>query len=102
MESQDPFIRYVYFLTMIPGKKFNEEIIRAHVRHLKKLEDTGKLVLCGPFADNEGGMVILDVESYDEAKRIAESDPFVAEGYETYELRTLLLSCKENNHMGMG
>jgi len=26
----------------------------------------------------------------------------VKEGYESFELRTLELSCKENNHMGMG
>ena len=44
----------------------------------------------------------MKTNSFEEAKKVAESDPFVKEGYETYELRTWELSCKENNHMGMG
>lgn len=102
MEHDRTFIRYVYILTMIPGMKLNEKIIRAHVRHLKDLEVKEKLVLCGPFTDYSGGMVIFRADSLEEARGIAESDPFVREGYETYELRTLELSCEENNHMGMG
>jgi len=87
---------------MKPGKEFNEEIIRAHVRHMKKLDEEGKLVLCGPFTDYRGGMVILKVDTLEEAIEIAENDPFVKEGYETCDIRTWELSCKENNHMGMG
>jgi uncharacterized protein YciI len=79
-----------------------EELIRAHVAHLKALEGRGQLVLCGPFADHPGGMVVLKARSYDEARAIAEADPFVSSGAETYELRTLQLSCKENRHMGVG
>ena len=102
MQPNDPYTRYVYILTQIPGKQFNEDIVRSHVRHMKKLDDEGKLVICGPFTDHKSGMVIINVDSHDEAKEIAETDPFVSEGYETYDLRTLQLSCKENNHMGMG
>jgi len=102
MEQDGTFIRYVCILTMIPGKQLGENIIRAHVRHLKGLEKSDRLVLCGPFTDYNGGIVVFRANSLDEARKIAESDPFVMEGYETYELRTLELSCEENNHMGMG
>ena len=41
-------------------------------------------------------------ESLEEAKRVAEEDPFIKEGAESYQIRTIELSCEENNHMGMG
>jgi len=102
MEQDNTFTRYVYLLTMNPGKQLDEQIIRAHVRYLKDLEEIGKLVLCGPFSDYNGGMVIFRANSYDDALEVVRSDPFVKENYESFELRTLELSCKENNHMGMG
>ncbi len=101
-EEDSIFTRYVYLLELLPGRLQNEAIIRAHVQHLKQLDRNGQLILCGPFSDHKGGMVIIKADSYVEAVRIAESDPFVKEGFETYELRTLELSCEENNHMGMG
>ncbi|ODS30750.1 MAG: YciI-like protein [Candidatus Scalindua rubra] len=100
--KKDEFIRYVVLLSHIPGKSMSEKLVRDHVSHLKMLDEKGQLVLCGPFSDFEGGMVVIKAASYDEAKDIAENDPFVKEGVENYELRTLELSCKENNHMGMG
>ena len=46
--------------------------------------------------------MILKACSSEDAIEIAESDPFVKEGYETHELRKWEISCEENNHMGMG
>ncbi|MNI93028.1 YciI-like protein [compost metagenome] len=79
-----------------------EELIRAHVQHLKQLDREGKLVLCGPFTNYRGGMVIIKASSYEEAQKIAESDPYIIADVETYELRIWELSCEANNHMGMG
>jgi uncharacterized protein YciI len=98
----DKFVRYVILLSQVPGKSLTEELIRAHVAGLKRLEEEGKLVLCGPFLDYKGGMAIIRADSLEEARALAESDPFVQAGVETYEVRTLHLSCKENNHMEMG
>lgn len=94
--------RYVYLLKHAHPKRFSEDLIRAHVGHLKKLEEVGKLELCGPFPNHDGGMVILRGVTEEEAHVIAEADPFVSSGAETYELRKWELSCRENNHMGMG
>lgn len=99
--SPDRFTRFVILLSHAE-KPMTEAVIRAHVAHLKRLDAEGRLVLCGPFKDHKGGMVIVKAESYAAAKEIAEADPFVKEGVETYELRTWELSCEENNHLGMG
>ena len=40
---------YVYLMNN--HKELTFDIIQKHVNHLKMLDDEGKLVLCGPFAD---------------------------------------------------
>lgn len=96
------FTRYVILLSLVPGKKLTEPLIKEHVQFLKGLEREGRLVLCGPFTDYNGGMIIIKASSLEEAADIAASDPFVRSEVETFEVRTLELSCEENNHMGFG
>ena len=71
------------------------------VIHRRLLGERGRLELCGPFGDKRGGMVVLRDVSEEEARALAEADPFVSSGAETYELRKLEVSCRDNDHMGM-
>lgn len=87
---------YVYL--MKNNKALSLEIIKRHVEHLRKLDVEGALVLCGPFSDYPGGMVVR-AESPDEAKAIAEADPFISSGCKTYELRCLEVANVENNFL---
>lgn len=80
-------------------KPINKELIRNHVDYLKELKSQGKLVLCGPFTDYPGGMVIFFAEDLVEATKIAESDPFIASKCKSYEIRTLQLAHEENNYL---
>ena len=100
MQNNSKNIRYVYLINR--NKNYTFDVIKKHAEHLKKLDNNGQLVLCGPFQDYDGGIVILISESIEDAKIIAESDPFITDGFSTYELRTLELSSKENNHLGVG
>jgi len=88
---------FVYLMENL--KPLNEELIKAHVCHLKQLDETGKLILCGPFTDYPGGMVIFRAETSDEAKQIAQSDPFIASGYKSYDLRSLELASADNDYL---
>ncbi|SKC58648.1 YCII-related domain-containing protein [[Eubacterium] yurii] len=49
----------VYVYLMDNKKALSLDIVKKHVEYLKKLDELGKLILCGPFTDYEGGMVIL-------------------------------------------
>lgn len=98
----DQLTRYVIHLTRNPERPREEALIREHVAFLRELDREGLLVLAGPFEDGLGGMIIIRAESLGAARRLAESDPFVTGGYDSCEVRTWLLSCEENNHMGMG
>ena len=97
MQNNLKYIRYVYLINR--QKDYTIDVITRHVEHLEQLDKNGHLVLCGPFKDHDGGMVIIKVESIKGAKMIAESDPFIAEGFSTYKLRTLELSNKENKYL---
>ncbi len=97
MQNNSKYIRYVILINR--QKDYSFDLINMHVEHLKKLDENDQLVLCGPFTDFDGGIVIIRAESIEEAKIIAESDPFIAEGFSTYELRTLELAAQENNYL---
>lgn len=100
-ENQN-FVKYVILLSMNPGRSFHEDLIRSHIVYLRELQSMGKLVMCGPFANVPGGMLIVEAADMEEARALAERDPFVKSGTENYELRAWEISCEANNHLGMG
>lgn len=60
------------------------EIQRAHLAHLTRLGEEGKIVIAGPFSDQEDeslrGLALYRVGSLEEARRLAEADPAVQAG----------------------
>ena len=95
-------ILYVMFIKR--GKTYNKingEMVKQHVDYIRTLDDGGKLELCGAFKGYPGvaGMLILKVQSREEAEAICKAEPFVAEGYATYELRTLQAGNRDNNYL---
>ena len=89
---------YIYILH--DEKPLNETIILAHVNYLKQLRLESRLVLCGPFTDHPGGMVVIEASSKEEAMEIAKHDPFILEKYKSYELYTLAVA-DESNDFGL-
>jgi len=81
--------------------KINREMVLKHVDFVRKLDEEGKLELCGPFKGYPGvaGMIILRAENFEEADELCKREPFVAEGYATYKLRALKVGNKENNYL---
>jgi len=57
------------------------EHISRHIAHQRKNFDAGKLIMGGPFLDEQGGMAILEVDSRDEAQQIVQNDPAVSGGF---------------------
>ncbi|MFA6028239.1 MAG: YciI family protein [Elusimicrobiota bacterium] len=96
--SDGPLV-YAYLMRHEKPELITKTLVEKHVAHLEDLDDAGKLVLCGPFKDFKGGMVVVKAGSADEARRIAESDPFVKSGFESYELRTWELANRENRYL---
>lgn len=88
---------YVYLMNN--KKPINSDIIESHVEYLRLLKTQGKLILCGPFTDYPGGMVVFSAENKMEATNIAKADPLIASGCKTFEIRTLEEANEENNYL---
>ena len=97
MQNNSKYIRYVILINR--QKDYSIDVINKYVEHIKQLDKNSHLVLCGPFIDYDGGMVIIKADLLEAAKSIAESEPFITEGFGTYELRTLELANKENHYL---
>ncbi len=67
-------------------------LLPAHLEYMIALEKRGVLFASGPLADGEGppsgaGLTILRAASAQEARALADADPFVASGLRTFELK---------------
>ena len=97
--------KLLYYVMLIErGKTYNKmtkDVATRHVGNIRNLDDNGKLELCGAFRGYPGvaGMIVLKNVNHEEAEEICKSEPFVAEGYATYKLRTLQAGNRENNYL---
>ncbi|WP_418127343.1 YciI family protein [Streptococcus parasuis] len=89
----------LYLYLMISKNELTEQLIKDLFEHLKQLDAEDKLVLCGPFHDYPGSMVVFNADNYGQAILIAESDPFIHSGCKTYELRSLEVANKDNQYL---
>lgn len=94
----------MYMMMIEKTKNYNrvtKKVIEKHVANIRKLDDEGKLEICGVFKGYPGmaGMYILKVESRQEAKELCDSEPLVVGGYATYKLIDFLIANRENNYL---
>jgi uncharacterized protein len=64
----------------------NKTLRPQHIAFLLDQERKGRIFARGPFSDGAGGLVIYQAESLEEARNLAESDPYVAGGARRLEL----------------
>jgi len=82
-------------------KKMNKAAVERHVDNIRKLDDEGRLELCGVLRKCPGfaGMVILKAGSYEEAEELCNREPLVIDGYATYKLMSLQVGNRGNNYL---
>ena len=91
--------RELFVMLMENCRPLDSGVIGRHVEHLAMLDAAGQLVLCGPFAEGRGGMVILTADSYPQAEALCRAAPYIAEGYKTYRLMTMQVADKDNGYL---
>lgn len=96
--ASDQFTRFVILISSTQPT-IEPSLIQDHIAFLERLDNEGKLELCGPFLDYKGGMIILKVATKEEAEAIAASDPFVRKGGKTFEVRAWQLACEGNDYL---
>jgi uncharacterized protein YciI len=88
LDSRDPqeVVYHALFLTGLPGRAPNADVVAQHAAHLAELDREGKLVLAGPFLGRFAGLLVLRTAGVAETTRIAEEDPMIRGGFQSYEV----------------
>ncbi|MCX6832410.1 MAG: YciI family protein [candidate division Zixibacteria bacterium] len=74
-----------------------EEIMGEHFEYLKKLVAEKRVVVAGPVWKPTFGLMILRVDSEDEAREIMKHEPSVSKGLHDYEMQEMILSLLMDN-----
>lgn len=96
--------KLMYMVMIEKTKTYNKitrKVIEEHVEHIRRLDDEGKLEMCGVFKGYPGmaGMYILKTESREEAEELCKREPLAAGGYAKYKLAGLQPANRENNYL---
>jgi tetratricopeptide (TPR) repeat protein len=91
-----------YFLVLLKkGPKWSpqetperQRIQEAHLEHIRKLGESGKVILAGPFSDDGDlrGALLFKVGAIEEARRLESEDPAVVAGRLVMELHPWLVA----------
>ena len=81
--------------------KITKKVVEEHVENIRRLDDEGKLEICGAFKGYPvmAGMYIFQTESREEAEEICKREALVVGGYAKYKLVGLQIANKENNYL---
>ncbi|WPU97660.1 YciI family protein [Mucilaginibacter sp. cycad4] len=80
--------------TQLKDSAANMQLQMAHLKNIGRLAAEGKLVVAGPFLDNQPlrGIFIFNVETIEEAQKLTETDPAIKAGALVMELHPFYCS----------
>ena len=96
--------KLMYMVMLEKSKTYNKmtkKVVTEHVENIRRLDDEGKLEICGVFKGYPGmaGMYILKADSREEAEALCDREPLVMGGYAACKLVTLQIADRENNYL---
>jgi uncharacterized protein len=74
------------------------DVIAKHTAYLRELDNEGKLVLGGPFADDPRALLVLNCADKAVAEAIMNVDPLIVSGVSTFRVHTWLIGNADNNY----
>jgi uncharacterized protein len=91
--------KYVLAFLKAGPNRSSDSIVRAnlqteHLKNIQRMANEGKLVVAGPFMDDQPirGIYIFNVETVEEAKALTETDPAIKAGSLVMELHPFYCS----------
>lgn len=78
---------------------WTNDLINKHVEHLRSMKHKGVLILCGILKEKQGGLIILEEKSYEEAEIHILQDPLVINKCYGYTLCEFIEGNEENNYL---
>ena len=76
---------FAAILRMVDVEK-NKTLRPEHLAFLQEHDSKGRIFARGPFSDGAGGLVIYQAESMEDARTLAENDPYLKGGARELEL----------------
>ncbi|KKI92243.1 hypothetical protein WQ54_10515 [Bacillus sp. SA1-12] len=70
---------FAVFLPMLDQEK-SQKYREDHLNYLNEKREEGKIFANGRFADGKGGLVIYQVNSFEEAEQLTKQDPYIIQG----------------------
>lgn len=72
------------FVVLLGDKKrggLTEAVLHGHIEYLRCLSREERLLLCGPFGDEDGELQIVRADTPEEAHSLVRADPLIADRY---------------------
>lgn len=93
MDTHDTLGKTLYVIHTAPKPGVSPErlaaVLPTHLEHQVRIEQDGVLFAAGPLQtedDDRRGLIIIRAGSFAEARKIADSDPFHAQGLRAYTI----------------
>lgn len=80
-------LKYFAAIQSLLSPEKTETFRQAHLDFLNKMVADGHIYARGRFPDGSGGLTIFQAETLEDAKKLAESDPYVHGGVRRVEIR---------------
>lgn len=93
--ADDYGMKNYVFVILKPGdnkstdKQLTDSCFGGHLKNIQKLAAQKQLIIAGPFGKNENdysGLFVLNVSSFDEARKLLESDPAINQHFLSADL----------------
>jgi uncharacterized protein len=89
------------FLVLLKDKSqstLEMSLLEEHIKHLKNINRSSNLIICGPFADDTGAVLIIEASSFEHAENIIQADPFIkSKYYADYTITEFYKAAESNN-----
>jgi uncharacterized protein len=81
-------MKFAAIVSYTPDASIVAKARPAHREYLTGLQEQGKLVISGPFADDRGGLLVYEAETPAQVEKLIAEDPFATQGvFVAWEIR---------------
>ncbi len=80
-------MKFVILKTTVGTREAYQHHLAAHLAYLEELRLQNQLLSVGSYDDRSGGLLFVEVSGLEQALGLAQRDPFVAAGVESYQVR---------------
>lgn len=91
---------FLVILNEKSNQRLDDKLLREHIEHLKSLTQKAHLLVCGPFSDDSGAMLVLQATDASTVEALIRADPFIQEKfYGGYSITEFYKADASNNYL---